>query len=1158
MKSTFRAKLSAIFGAALLALLSVLIVSGAMGVRQNRQLDDVQRRLVPKTELAPRLEAEFERLTRSLQDAVAAQDLVALDATIERRTTLFELLGGAGAALEPSTAAALRWAVQDYYQTALGVSRRLIAGESNDALLQEVALMQAQQEKALALIKKSTGVDRGELSAAFQAVRSANRSADSLRLGITVTGIVAVALLAFWGGGGMLQAVGDLSRGLVRFGTGDFSTPIPVTARDELSMIAEQANQMAASLSRLSEARERDDWLKTGLSGLNEQLRGELEPRTAAERALGYLAGRVGALAGALYLRQDDGSLVLEAAYAGGKATREAGVGDRFGEHDGLVGQALASEELVTVDALPPGYLTIKSGLGEASPEQLLLLPLVHFGRKVGVLELALFKPASDAAREVLLAARAPLVITIDSARASAARRQLLQATQAQAERLTAQEEELRLNNQELLAQQDELRRANEELELQRVALAERNGELERARSVLSQKADELNRVSAYKSQFLANMSHELRTPLNSMLLLSQLLSENETGNITPKQVEYLRTIHDAGQDLLGLINQVLDLSKIEAGKQELKLESVELGHFTGFARRLFETTAARKGLTLVTRIDEAAPPALVTDRQRVERILLNLLGNALKFTERGEVTLWIGRPRGESAAVLADHAVAFAVSDTGVGIPESARERVFAPFEQVEGQPNRAHTGTGLGLSIARESARLLGGDLLLESSSSAGSSFVCVLPERGHAAPAAAQHSIQRSIQHPIQAAVRSEDERAPPPPDEPYLLIVEDDSVLAEQLVEIARARGIEAVVVGSGRAGLQLARSGKALGIILDVTLPDVDGWSVMERLKRDDLTRSIPVHFVSGVDAPHRGLALGAVGYLVKPASHAELANVVRTLATAKPSQHKILVVEDDPDQGASLLTVLKQDGFVATHVASGSAALAALASGEFGCVILDLGLPDMDGSRLLETLRKRPELGAPRVVIHTGRVLSKQETRELEAYAEAVVLKDGGSPHRLLEEARLFVRHVTNQLPTLNKSERPRQEVSLRGVKLLLAEDDMRTVYSLSALLRSKGADVVTAETGKEALEALATHADIKGVLMDVMMPEMDGYEAMRRVREQARFASLPVIALTAKAMKGERERCLEAGASDYLPKPIDSERLLATLRKWFGPEVAS
>jgi CheY-like chemotaxis protein len=811
------------------------------------------------------------------------------------------------------------------------------------------------------------------------------------------------------------------------------------------------------------------------------------------------------------------------------------------------VGRALIGGELSVVADLPENYLPIKSGLGRAAPQQLVLLPLVHFGRKVGVLELALLKPVSKVARELLLSVRATLVVAIEAARASAARKVLLAETQAQAERLTAQEEELRLNNQELLAQQEELRRANAELHSQRQELSQQNAELDRARAVLQQKAVELAQVSSYKSQFLANMSHELRTPLNSMLLLSHLLAENEAGNLSAKQIEQLKTIHGAGQDLLGLINEVLDLSKIEAGKQEVTLESVELEHFASYARRLFEATASQKGVALEIEVEASAVNVLVTDRLRVERILTNLLSNALKFTQRGSVSLTIGPYDGGLATPGAVPAVAFTVRDTGIGIPESSRERVFAPFEQVQGQANRGHAGTGLGLSIARESARLLGGDLVLEHSSSEGSTFRCVLPAA--AQPPARAQTTEVAVQ---QVA----DDASSIGLNEPCLLIIEDDAVLAEQLVEIAHARRIKVIVTGSGRQGLELARRPNVAGIVLDVKLSDIDGWGVMERLKRDDATRGIPVHFVSGVDAPQRGLALGAVGYLVKPASHADLAGMLRSLVPVKGGSQRILVAEDDANHGASVVSLLERNGVQATHVQTAHAALEALAGGEYGCMILDLGLPDMDGLGLLETLRNRPGLGAPRILIHTGRALSRKETRELEAYAEAVVLKDGSSAERLLEEVRLFVHHVTDRSNAASAAEPPRVDTSLRGIKLLLVEDDIRTVYSLSALLRSKGAEVVTAETGGEALDALERHGDIRGVLMDVMMPEMDGYEAMRRMRRDRRFVNLPVLALTAKAMAGERERCLDAGATAYLPKPIETDKLLFALQRLVAQEA--
>lgn len=1154
MTASLRAKLLLIFGVALLALVAVLVGSSLMGIRQTQELDDVERRLIPKAELGPRMEAELERLSRAMQDAVAAQEPAALEAAAERKTAIFELIGHSGAALNPTQAAALRWAIQDYYESARDVSRRMIAGEAGEVLLQDVAHMQALQAKAATLVKRNTSLERDELARSLEAVRDVNRSAGRLRLGITIAGILVVAGLALWGSRGILQSVGQLSSGFQRFGTGDFARPIPLLGSDELGAVAREANQMAGSLQRLSEQRDRDEWLKAAQVGLLEELRGEQEPQAVAERALKFLAGKLDALQGALYTHEDGGELRLAATFAGGRKLDVVAVVPSFKEGEGLVGQASLSGELTIVDDLPEGYMTIRSGLGESSPRQLLLLPLVYFGEKRGVIELGLLKACSEVQRELLLTVRSTLVIALTGARASATRAALLQETQAQAERLTAQEEELRLNNQELLAQQEELRRTNEEVEEQRRVLAAQNGDLEAARQGLEEQAEELNRVSSYKSQFLANMSHELRTPLNSMLLLSHLLAENEAGNLSTKQVEHLRTVHSAGQDLLTLINEVLDLSKIEAGKQELSLETVEVTHFVAFAKRLFEPAATAKGLKLALSIDADAPFSILTDRLRVERILTNLLGNALKFTERGQITLQIGRPRAGAPAAVPElereRAVAFHVIDTGVGIPEAARERVFAPFEQVDGRSNRGHAGTGLGLSIARESARLLGGELFLQPAAEAGTTFSCVLPERSEQAV-----QIRGTLFRAPPRAV--DDDRDKLVEQEPHLLIVEDDRVLAEQLVDIAHARRLKAVVVGTGGEALRLAQGGKTLGIILDVKLPDVDGWSVLERLKQSPATRSIPVHFVSGVDAPERGLALGAVGYLVKPATHVELAGVVRTLVPLRELSQQILIVEDDVVQGDTLRGLLERAGFTARHVASAAAALDVLSQGGVGCMILDLGLPDMDGLSLLAELRLRPELTSPRVVIHTGRALTKREARELAHYSEAVVLKDGHSEERLLEELRLFVSHVKGQGNTPMPIEQAKSEISLRGIKLLLAEDDMRTVYSLSALLRSKGAELVTVETGREALEALESHRDIRGVLMDVMMPEMDGYEAMRRLRKDERFARLPVIALTAKAMKGERERCLDAGASDYLPKPIDGEKLLSTLHAWVGARVS-
>ncbi len=1159
MQLSFRAKILSSVASTMVALLALIIGSALIGTQQDRVLTDVESRMVPRSKLGPELEGEFDRLTHGLQDAVAAQDAAALAATLATKSRLFEIISSAGGALDARQAAALRWAVQDYYDNARGVSQRLIAGETGESLVADIAEMQERQRKALAVIRKTAGFDQNELAAGFAAVRTSNETAREFRVAIALGGLLTVVVLSLWVSRGMLRGLGRLSEGFARFATGDFSQEIPIASDDEVGQAAREANQMAARLRQLAEQRERSDWLKAGQAGLSDELRGEIEPAIVAERALTFLAGRIEARAGAVYLCADDGALRLTGKYAttaqdGGAASEPV---PSFRRGEGLVGQAALREELFVVDDAPPGYLEIRSGLGKASPLTLVFLPLTRAGTPVAVLEFALFVRCSDEVRELLTTVRETLVIALEAAKFGAASRDLLKRTQEQAERLTAQEEELRLNNEELQDQQEELRGINEELESQRHTLSEQNAELEEARRRVQQKVEELGRVSSYKSQFLANMSHELRTPLNSMLLLSHLLSENETGNLTPKQVEHGKTIHSAGQDLLALINQVLDLSKIEAGKQDLDIEPVEIRQFAEHARRVFGPLADEKGLGLVVEIAPGLPEKMVTDKRRLERILTNLLGNAIKFTERGEVALRIGRPRsavsfGRSDLSM-DQTIAFAVSDTGIGIAPEAQERVFAPFEQLEGRADRRYSGTGLGLAIARESAGLLGGELQLESEPGHGSTFVCYVPEGSGAGGEKTNGAIALSRQ-------RKEvvDDRGALTPSEAHLLLIEDDTVLAEQLVDIIRARRLKVLVATSGEEGLALAKRHRPYGIILDVKLPDIDGWTVMNRLREDVATRSIPVHFVSGVDAPERGLALGAVGYLTKPATRAELIGAVRTLSPGSAAAPgRVLVVEDNLVEGEAIVALLRKDGFEADHVRSARQALDATEAHDYRCIVLDLGLPDMDGLELLESLRGRAKAKKPRVVVHTGRALTKRETRQLEAYAESVILKDGSSGERLLEDIRLFVRRVKESLPAergSRPSEQPAIEGSLQGIKLLLAEDDMRTLYALSALLRGKGADILVAETGREALDLLALHPDVHGVLMDVMMPEMDGYEAMRRLRHDARFAKLPVIALTARAMKGERERCVEAGASDYLAKPVDSQRLLATLQTWLRP----
>jgi CheY-like chemotaxis protein/signal transduction histidine kinase len=927
-------------------------------------------------------------------------------------------------------------------------------------------------------------------------------------------------------------------------------------------MMAEQCNHMAESLKRLSDERDHRDWINAGEAGLALELRGDLEPQEVASRAVRFLARYLDAPGAALYYANRERALVLLGQYALGPTGVTTELPPRFRLGEGLVGQAALHDDMMVLPDPPPDYLRVRSGLGESAPRALVLLPLVHAGKVTGVLELAMFKPWSDLSSELVMAVRETVAIALEVATARASLRDLLLETQQQAQRLVTQEEELRAANEELQGQQEQLRMSNDQmrdrgiqLEEQRRTLEDRNADLLQVRHRLEQKAIELTTVSTYKSQFLANMSHELRTPLNSMLLLSNLLMQNESGNLTEKQVEFCRTINGAGKDLLALINQVLDLAKIESGKQTTNIEPVPLRPLAERCEQVFGPLARDKGLALLVEVAPDVPESIATDRQRLDQILNNLIGNAIKFTHHGQVALRISAAPPEAVQkvkrsdLTSGRTLMLSVSDTGIGIPAEHRERVFQPFEQVDGKSDRRYGGTGLGLPIARELANLLGGELQLESEVGRGSTFVCYLPyETKIVSPEVPTPSL--SAGPPTPRPQPAHDDGATLEPNEPYLLIIEDDPTFADTFGDVIREQNLKFLIASDGMTGLRLAREKKPSGIILDVRLPDLDGWTVMERLRADPATASIPVHFVSAAEAGERGMAMGAVGYVTKPTSKRDLLRVIQAL-TPSPSERpcRILVVEDDQDLADSLVQRFAGENLEVARVASARAAFEALRNARYDCMVLDLSLPDMDGLDLLESLQKWGAGEAPPVLVYTGRALSRAEAKRLEAYAEAVVLKEGPSADRLIDEVRLFVGRLKGGVPSrrVAKHLHPK-DVSLAGRRVLVVDDDMRTVYALSALLRAKGVEVLVADTGLAALSTLLQHPDVEAVLMDIMMPEMDGYEAMRRIRQQERFRDLPVIALTAKAMKGDRAQCIEAGATDYLSKPIDADRLLEML----------
>jgi CheY-like chemotaxis protein len=1146
MQLRFRSKLALLVGVSGLAMVLLIALAALTAEREELELERIEATYLPLLELGPAVKADMERLRRAMQDAAAAADESALEEATRARDDLAARLRAARAVLPAEEVPVLLVRLDRYYDTALDVTRRLIAGETGEHVIDVTRSMQLRQQQLMSSLEEATSFDRSRLADAFARLRATRERAAGLKIGVAVACLVVVLVMSLWIGRRMLGSLEELSEGFARFGAGELTRPIGVLSDDEVGAVARSANVMARNLHELAAQRERAGWLTAGQAGLSRELEGPLSPVEVSQRALRYLMRHVGAPVGVIYEVTDRDELVLRDAH--GLADSWLKV-QRRPAH-GLLERVRESGEVLLLRELPDSYLKVSSALGAAAPRVVMIVPIAHLGRVGAVLELGLLGDAPEAARELLEAVRGTIAVALHVATTRLAMEQLLRETQEQAQRLTAQEEELRSVNDELTAQQQELWAANEalvrqteELSAQREELATRNGDLEAARKNLQHQTERLELVSKYKSQFLSNMSHELRTPLNSMLILSDILGRNEQGNLSDKQAEFAATIHAAGKDLLNLINQILDLAKIEAGKLEVRSEEVPVREMIAHLTRIYEPMASAKGLVLSSDLDASTPASLVSDRGRIEQILTNLIGNAIKFTEQGSVRVEV---RSAGAGV------AFRVSDTGAGISAAHRQRIFDAFEQVDGGSQRRHGGTGLGLAIARNLAVLLGGELEVSSEEGQGSTFTLTLPER---LPTVAPRASVAQVDHLAPANANAE----PPPRDaQPLpssglsLLIVEDELPFAERLAELASEHGLSVLLAKDGETALRLARVHQPRGIVLDVRLPDIDGYEVLERLRARPETAHIPVHFVSSADEEGKAHALGALGYLRKPASREELASVIHRLAPASDRPRRVLVVEDDSALGGSLVSLLSQQDMSAACAHGGREALRMLRAEPFDCMILDLGLPDIDGLAILDEMQRDEVLSGVPVVVHTGRALSRAETRKLETYTETIVLKGQGSVERVLDEVRLFLSHLEPARSAAAKSSAG-PDVQLRGKKVLVADDDMRTVYALSALLRGKGLEVLLADNGRTAVDLLGEEPDVDAVIMDIMMPEMDGYEAMREIRQNPRFRQLPIIALTAKAMKDDRLRCVEAGASDYMPKPIDGSRLLSVLHAWLA-----
>ncbi|HUP90132.1 MAG TPA: response regulator, partial [Longimicrobiales bacterium] len=779
----------------------------------------------------------------------------------------------------------------------------------------------------------------------------------------------------------------------------------------------------------------------------------------------------------------------------------------------------------------------------------------------------------------------------------------LTQELQSQSAELQSQQEELRRTNAELEAQartlkaseeqlkdqQEELQQVNEELEEKASLLAEqnrkveeKNREVERARTELEEKAEQLALSSKYKSEFLANMSHELRTPLNSLLILAKELYTNSEGNLTSKQVQFAETIHSSGTDLLSLINDVLDLSKVEAGKMEVHATDVGMTEIQEYVERTFVPVAQDKNLEFVVNIEDDSPQQIHTDSKRLQQVLKNLIANALKFTEKGQVGLRISKstlrhynnPELEKSEIV----VAFHVWDTGIGIAKDKQRLIFEAFQQADASTTRKFGGTGLGLSISREIARLLGGEIRVESESGAGSTFTLYLPVHFEPAPddydgadvtpmsqptrpmsmpsrlrAPASQPLVKPSSEPIPNPL--DDDREHIEPGDKVVLVIEDDRAFANILMDLARDKGFKVLASLDGENALRLVSAYQPDAVTLDLDLDGVDGWSVLDRLKSHPETRHIPVHIVSGMGRRHEGLSAGALSYIEKPVSKETLEKGFDQISEyIDRSVRNLLIVEDDEAQRMSISELIGDDDVSITAVGSAQEALVALKEGHFDCMVLDLGLRDMSGFTLLETIKTDPTLQELPVIIYTGKDLTREEDTQLRRYAETIIVKDARSPERLLDETALFLHRVESKLPAAKRKMLEQvhsEDTVFVGKKVMVVDDDVRNIFALTAVLENHGMEVVFAENGRAALDTLQQHQDVHMILMDVMMPEMDGYETTQAIREMTQFAQLPIIALTAKAMKGDREKSIAAGASDYITKPVDSDQLLSLMRVW-------
>jgi CheY-like chemotaxis protein/signal transduction histidine kinase/HAMP domain-containing protein len=955
-----------------------------------------------------------------------------------------------------------------------------------------------------------------------------------------------------------VRAIAEVATAVTK---GDLTRSIQVEARGEVAELKDNINTMIDNLRLTTDRNTEQDWLKTNLAKFTNMLQGQRDLATVGRLLLSELTPLVNAQQGVIYQVESEElhTLRLLSAYADDGVN---GHPQRLRIGEGLIGQCAADKRRMLITDMPKRTVLIGSALFKVVPSNIIVLPVLFENQVKAVIELASVTQFTALQTMFLEQLTASIGIVLNSIEATMQTEGLLKQSQQLAAELQTQQRELQQTNEQLEQKAQQLAERNVEVE-------RKNQEIEQARRALEEKAAELALTSKYKSEFLANMSHELRTPLNSILILGQQLADNPDGNLTSKQTEFARTIHGAGTDLLNLISDILDLSKIESGTVTVEAEEIFFSNLLDAVARPFRHEAETKQLSFNVELDPALGRSLTTDSKRLQQVLKNLLSNAFKFTDRGGVQLKVSlAPSGWTSThpILsqAQSVVSFEVADSGIGIPAEKQKIIFEAFQQADASTSRKYGGTGLGLAISRELSNLLGGEIQLRSSPTVGSTFTLYLPIT-YAGPSVATRPasmpgivVPQAPSAPIlpeRPIEQIPDDRHEIQPGDSILLIVEDDPHYCRVLIDLARDKGFKVLVAMRGAEALELAKQYQPTAVSLDVFLPDMLGWSVLTQLKQNPLTRHIPVQIITLDEDKHHGLARGAFSFVTKPTTTEGVEAALRRIKEyAAPRRKRLLVVEDNVAEQMSISELLGYDDVEIETAGTGRDALDSLRRQPADCVVLDLRLPDMSGFEVLEELSQDKVLSEVPVVVFTGRELSAEEDARLHTMARSIVVKGVESPERLLDETALFLHRVVTELPAEKQRMLERLTTSdedLVGRTVLLVDDDARNIFALSSVLERRGMKVLTATTGNEAIQLLDSNNDIAIVLMDIMMPEMDGYQTMEQIRKNGNFRRLPIVALTAKAMKGDREKCLEAGASDYLAKPVNTEQLLPVLRSW-------